>query len=391
MNKREVIIIGGGASGLMCAMVASKSGVSVTVLEADFKIGKKILVSGNGRCNFTNTNVYANSYNDNINNYLTKFNFSSSVEFFNNLGLISYADSEGRMYPKSNLSSSVLDVMHAELDKNKVEVITGVRVESVKKQNNEYVLQTSGGEYYCKKLVLACGSNVLTNIFKELNLGYEKFTPSLCALKVSNNVRDLSGIRISNVQVTLNYNNTTVTEQGEILFKDGGVSGICVMNLSAYLARAHITNAKLSINLLPDYDYNDLFTLLTKRKNNLKHLTAKQFFVGMFHKNVGIELLNRAKISLSTSVKSITQEQLELLSKIIQNFSLDVIGFYDNNQVFNGGVNLSELTENLESKNNANFYVCGEACNVDGLCGGYNLQWAWTSGYIVGNKLSKND
>lgn len=392
MVNKEVLILGGGASGLMCAMVASDNGKKVTILEADVKVGKKILVSGNGRCNFTNANIYNNSYNVNLNSYFSKFDNKKAVEFFNKLGLLSYADNEGRMYPKSNLSSSVLDVIINKLNKNNVEIITQTKVDSVKKQNGGYLVKTNNGEYFANHVVLASGSNSLTNVLDKLKIEYKKFTPSLCALKCSNNVRDLSGVRVSDVEVTLNYNNKTVSEKGEILFKDGGISGICIFNFSAALARENLSTAKLSVNMLPCFSYDELVKFLINRKNNLSHLTAKQFFIGMFHKNLGIELLNRADINLNLSVKNFNNNQINNLAKHIQNFNLNVIGFYDNNQVNCGGVILSEFSDDLESKNNNNFYVCGEACNVDGLCGGYNLQWAWTSGYIVGNSLkNKND
>ncbi len=385
MIKKQVIVIGGGASGLMCALVASLNGVKVTILEADVKVGKKILASGNGRCNFTNDNILENSYNVDISNFLKKFNSADAINFFEQLGLVSYADSEGRRYPKSNLSSSVLDVMVNALNNNYVEIITQTKANQIIKGDSGYKIITNNGEYTCEKVVVCVGGNALNNMLT--NVSVQPFVPSLCALKTSNKIKELSGIRVPNVKVSLELNSKTFIEFGEVLFKDNGVGGICVMNLSAFMARNNLNSAKLSINLLPDLEFNCLINMLTKRKQILKNNSIKQFFVGLFHKNLGYEILNRAKVNYNISVNNLSDNQILELAKIISDFSLDVVGFYDNNQVHCGGVNLSDLTSNLESKQNKNLFVCGEANNVDGLCGGYNLQWAWTSGYIVGKSL----
>lgn len=387
MDNKNIVIIGGGASGLMCAMVASRGGVKVTVLEADVKVGKKILISGNGRCNFTNSKIYNNSYNRNLEEYINQFNQIQTKEFFNMLGLVSYVDEEGRNYPKSNLSSALLDVINLELNKNNVEIITGTKVESVKEQNNGYIIKTSTKEYFANKVVFACGGGTQTKIFDELKIKYKKFVPSLCALKTSNNVAALSGIRIADVKVTLFVNDKKITECGEVLFKDGGISGICVMNLSAFMARANINQATVSVNLEPNKTLSELINLILERKTKLSHLKTKQFFLGWFQKNVGIEILTRAGVDLEVPVKNLSQTQIKKLAGNINDLNFNVVGFYNNNQVHSGGVCLEELTQNLQSKQNPGFYVCGEACDVDGLCGGYNLQWAWTSGYIVGNSL----
>lgn len=389
MEKRETIIIGGGASGLMCGVIANLNGYKVTILEADVKVGKKILVSGNGRCNFSNANILPNSYNQNMDKYLNKFDSNKAVEIFKFLGVEPFKDNEGRWYPNSNLSSSILDVMLNRLNLFNTEILTQTVVTNVLKQNNNYVVKTNKGDFECEKVVLACGSNKLINIMDNLKLSYKKFVPSLCALKVNEKVNELSGIRLPNVKVTLLTQNKTYSEFGEVLFKDNGLSGICIMNLSSYLARANNFNARVSINLLPSYNEKELIEYLIIRKNNLLNVTAEKFFLGLFHKNVGYEILKRAKINLKQKVADFNDVTLQDLAKIILNFNFNVVGAYDNNQVFSGGVELTELTDNLESKLNKNFYVCGETCNVDGLCGGYNLQWAWTSGFIVGESISK--
>lgn len=389
MEKRKTIIIGGGASGLMCALIANLNGEKVTVLESDVKVGKKILVSGNGRCNFTNSNILPNSYNQNIDKFINRFSPLQVVDFFKFLGVEPFKDDAGRWYPNSNLSSSILDVLLNRLNLFNTEIKTLTTVTNVIKQKNGYLVETNNGSFECEKVVLACGSNKLTNIFDSLNLSYKKFVPSLCALKVKQKVNELSGIRLPNVRVTLKTNGVTYSEFGEVLFKDDGLSGICVMNLSSYLARLNNFNGVVSINLFPEKDVKHLVEYLINRKNLLNGMPASKFFLGMYHKNIGYEILRRANININQNVGDFNIEILEKIANVMLNFSFDVVGYYNNNQVFSGGVELSELTENLESKNNKNFYVCGEACDVDGVCGGYNLQWAWASGFIVGESLGK--
>jgi predicted flavoprotein YhiN len=162
------------------------------------------------------------------------------------------------------------------------------------------------------------------------------------------------------------------------------------MNLSALLARQKQHKAQVVVNMLPDLTQLQLIKTLKSRKQNLKNLVASKFFVGWFHKNVGYELLKRANISNEKSVAAFTDADINNLAQVMQNLTFNVVGVYDNNQVYSGGVKLTELDNNLQSLKHKNFYVCGEACNVDGLCGGYNLQWAWTSGKIVGETIAND-
>ena len=389
-NLKNTIIIGGGASALMCALVASQNGTNVTILEAGNKVGKKILVSGNGRCNFTNKNFSHNCYNQNITKYLKQFNNENTTELFNKLGLESYYDEEGRFYPVSNLSSSVLDVILNKLEKQNCEIITQTKVEVINVNSNGYELVTNNGNYTAQNVVLCCGGNALGNMIEHLGVKTKPFVPSLCALKTSEYTKTLSGIRLSGAEVKLVVNGKEYTECGEVLFKDEGLSGICIMNLSAHLARQNNYNAQILINLCPNLTKQQLVNKLLTRKENLFTDKLSKFFVGFTHKSVGLELLKRAGLNENNKVGSLSLEQINKLACVLQELKFNVVGTYDNNQVFSGGIELGELTENLELKKHKNFYVCGEACDVDGLCGGYNLQWAWTSGKIVGEKL-KND
>lgn len=386
-NVKEVIIIGGGASGLMCAVTCALKGIKTCILESNLKVGKKILVSGNGRCNLTNKNLNKESYN----NYPSQFNVfgsSQTINFFNKLGLETYFDDEGRCYPVSNHSSAVLDVLINQLNKTNCEIFTNCNVVKVEKNENFKVI-TSSGDFYANKVVVATGGNTAKNILSNFNLKIKENVPSLCSLITKENTKLINGIRVR-AKISILSKNGKMEETGELLFKERGVSGICVFNLSAKMNWENIKNAELNINLLHCVTKEELIKKLNERKTNLKCFAVKNFFDGLFHKNLGLELINRCRISLTKTVDELTNKELEKLCNEILHFKLNVVGFDNNNQVHHGGVDLAEVTENLECKQIKNLYLCGEALNVDGVCGGYNLQWAWTSGHIVGENIWLN-
>lgn len=382
---KDIVVIGGGASGLMCALTCALKGKRVTLLESGVKVGKKILVSGNGRCNLTNKNITAQNYNQ-FSDLLYKFDNVQTLKFFETLGLQTYFDDEGRCYPISNHSASVLDVILNKLHQTKCEILVNTKVENITKGDSEYVLTTSQGQIEAKKVVIATGGNTMQTILVNLGQEFKPFKPSLCGLKTLQDTQLINGVRVK-CDVKLVGHQFEDYEQGEVIFKDDGISGICIFNLSARLNWAKLNNCSLSLNLFPQIDSKTLLEKLQIRKQNLLDLTVKQFFDGMLHKNLGIEILNRCHINLQTPVEKLTLSNLKNFATHLQNLTFNVCGFSNNNQVYNGGVCLNELTENLESKQHKGLYFIGEVVDIDGQCGGYNLQWAWTSGHIVGELL----
>lgn len=384
-NTNNIIIIGGGSSGLMCALTACLKGKSVTILESGFKLGKKILASGNGRCNLTNKNISENCYNV-FPDQLNQFNNLETLKFFSDLGLETYFDDEGRCYPVSNHSASVLEVLLNKLKTLKCNIVTNCLVSGVIKTQNGFNVETSLGLFNAEKVVVATGGNTMKTMLNSFGVEVKDFTPSLSGLKTQESTKLISGIR-QTVKLHLTAKNFSEVEQGEIIFREDGVSGICAFNLSSKLNWSNVSKANLTINLLPEMSEQEVFNLLSNRKQKLTHLKALNFFDGLFVNNLGQELLNRNKISLSADVKKLTEQNLKGLANTISNFNLTIVGKMDNNQVHHGGVELNELTECLQLKKVKNMFCCGEVVNVDGVCGGYNLQWAWTSGHIVGDSL----
>ncbi len=382
MKTFDVIIIGGGASGVMTAL--NIKGKNIAIIDSGKSLAKKIMVTGNGRCNLTNTNMSSSYYNQNIDKFLAKFDQNDTLEFFAKLGLETYADAEGRVYPLSNSAKSVVDVINLAL-KDKVTAILEQKVIDIKKQNNSFVVTTGQDAFGAKNIVVATGGNSMLDIIENLGVETTSFTPSLVALKCPE-IKDLNGIKASNVSVTIvNCNGTAKSERGEVLFKDGGISGIVVFNLSSVFARQNNFNGKVTIDLLPDLSYDKLCEKLKQRKT--LNVNIDKFFTGLFLPALSNEIFKKCKLNTNINCNKLTNEQISNLAQTIKNISYNVKGYFDNNQVFSGGVKLSCLDDNLQSKQVPGLYFAGEICDIDGVCGGYNLQWAFTSGKIVGDSL----
>lgn len=380
MKNFDTIIIGGGASGLMCALNIDNK--SVLVLEKQDKIGKKILVTGNGRCNLTNKKLSSIYYNTSkVDNFFSRFNNFSTLEYFHSIGLETYCDGEGRFYPISNYSASVLDIMRLSLNKkSNVTILTNNSAEKISYVNNKYVVFTNEESFKCDNLVFATGGN-FNNIF-DFDIHFTPFSPALCGLKTEKN-KGLNGIKQKNVIVKFD-NNETYSQKGEILFKDNGISGICIFNLSMHYD--NLQNKFLDIDLLPNYSENELFELL-KYKTTIFD-KCENLLTGLFQKQLCFTILEKANIELMKNCKQLTFDEIKTICHTIKHYKEQILGLENNNQIFNGGVSLENLTDNLEYVGHKNLFFIGEACDVSGECGGYNLQWAWTSGTISAQAIN---
>lgn len=384
---KEVCIIGGGASALMCACFV-KNNVNITIYEKTSKLGKKIIVSGNGRCNLTNRNMNKHSYSCNINNYMQRFTNEQTIDFFNSIGLETYADNEGRVYPITNSSQSVFDVLNNYIkQKNNIKFVPNAEIVDVFNEKSQYFIKLSDSSI--KKydaVVFASGNQTNLKLLDKFNVEYNNFLPSLCALHTDTS-KNLSGIRVFNVGVSCSINNDKFYEEGEVLFKEDAISGIVIFNLSAFMSRKKSFANDIYVDFLPKMNKQELINELSKRVVNLSKLKVKDFFTGLFVGAISEQILSKAHLNYNLSVSTINNKQIECIVDIIKNYHIKTFSPCDNNQVCSGGVKLSCLDDNLQSTNNNGLYFMGEVVDVDGVCGGYNLQWAWTSGKIVGESL----
>ena len=409
---KDVIIIGGGPAGILCAAAIkenAKEMVNVTIVERLEKIGKKILATGNGKCNFTNKNLSPRRYNNPkfVTPTLSKYGYKEIVEYLESIGLLSKEISEGRMYPYTESATTVLEVMRMHLNRLGVNVKTNYEVNKVVEKNCRYLVYNKNQRNYyleCDYLVFACGgasAPVLGSngsgygLLKPFKVKVTDIYPGLVGIKSDIiTLKVLNGLRFKcNVSVYEKKTKSCVwIEYGEVQFKGDGISGIVVMEASTFMAR-HLGNYVINLDLMPEASLDDTIRMLNIRKELFESSEVLNLLTGMLPKMLGQVILKKASIDMNSYIKNLTKANITKIAGLIKAFPLDVKGDYgfERSQVTVGGVSLTEVdNETLEIRKMPNAYVCGEIIDVDGECGGYNMQWALASGYLVGKKISES-
>lgn len=408
MKSMEIGVIGGGASGMMAAIVAARKGANVTIIEGNDRLGKKILVTGNGKCNLTNVDLNMSAYycedKDKLLEYFKRFDQSDTINFFNGIGLLS-KDKNGYVYPLSEQASTVLDALRFEIEALGINVITGFKV------NNIYVgdecnYKVSNGETELEfdRIILCCGGKSAPKTGSDgigfslaENLGHTivPSVPALCGLKCKESyIKAISGVRAVG-SISVYKDDTLITkEKGEIQFTDYGISGIPVFQISRvvnYLLRDGAKdNLRVEIDFF-DLNDNDFNSLMWTRKLLLSDRSVEKFFSGILNKKIMSLFVKLCNINVNAKIEEISEEKIQEVYNLCRCFTLHIIGSndYDQSQVTAGGIAFDEIDENLQSIYNPGLYFAGEIIDVDGKCGGYNLQWAWSSGYIAGTACSE--
>lgn len=400
--RTRIAIIGGGASGMMAAISAASKGVEVTVYEAKDRLGKKILATGNGKCNFTNL-VQEDSCYRGSNAFFSKaareaFSVENTLEFFKSIG-IEPKIRNGYVYPNSEQAASVADALTMELRAQKIKVIQE-QVYSVKDADKQFLVKSEQGYKEYDKVILCCGSCAGMKNPKEFT-GYQlaehlghKITPlipALVQLRCKEKwFKTVSGVRTEGVITVLENGKKIAQEKGELLFADYGLSGIPVFQVSRFAGEALQRGSKVScsVDLLPGYTKEELEQLLQTRFETFKNRTAEELLVGILNHKLNYVLLKECNIDpVVDSKKAYRQEDFRRLAALYKGLTCQVIQLnpFANAQVCAGGVDTSEIDDKtLESKLVKGLYFAGELVDVDGTCGGYNLQWAWSSGYVAG-------
>lgn len=378
MKRQKIAIIGGGASGLVAA-INSKKFNDVVLFEKDDRVGKKILQTGNGRCNFCNKNLLPQKYNDPtfVEGVFSKIGLDDILNFFKDLGLCYFSDDEGRMYPASNLASSVLDVLRLECQRIGVTIKTNCPVLDIKICDDKFEIQNQ----IFDKVVVSCG-NMPADFLNSLGISSTRKRQGLCALKIpKEEISGLMGIRCK-VGVKINFFGQEYLEFGEIQFKNDGLGGICVFDVSSIISRNNIKNPIIFVDFAPKIENCELKIELVRRLKKHEDEPVENVFVGMFHRLLGVMFLKRCGI-LSSCCRDVSNDKINKLVDMIKNCPFHVQGTLGEGQVRVGGISLDEVDENLMSKKYPNLFFVGECLDVDGLCGGYNLAWAWASALLA--------
>lgn len=393
-NKLNIAVIGGGASGLFAAIAAKNENTDVTIYEKEKRVGRKILATGNGRCNMTNTTASYNDYHSLDIKFICptieRFWVDQTLDFFENIGILWKEEDEGKVYPYSDTASAVLDVLRQRLEKIGVITECEFGVKKIKKQNNQFIIEDKNGKRKrADRVIIATGGMAGAQLGSD-GSGYKllesfghkitKLYPSLVQIRTqTDTVKKLKGIKV-NAKVSVGDKEKT----GEVLFTDYGISGPPVFWLSSYIEG----EKEIALDIMPEYSYNDILDMITKRVNTLGDIPLEDFFVGMLNKRVSQALLKHIGVEpLSRLAGSLSRKEIQAVSSIIKNFKLQIKGTstWNNAQVTKGGADVSQFNaDTMESRLVKGLYCCGEILDVDGDCGGYNLQWAWSSGYIAG-------
>lgn len=389
MQNKEIIIVGAGASGLIAAVTAARAGARVTVLEQNDRPGKKIGATGNGRCNLTNLNTPPDAYRGTdpsfVQEALAQFGVQDTIRFFSELGIYT-TNRNGYLYPRSGQAQSVTDVLCMEAAHLGVRIKTRETVTKIVRKDR-WVVYTEGWHYEGGAVILANGSKASAisgsdgsgyAIAEALGHNIVPVYPALTALKCKgNDFKAWAGVRTEG-EITLCINDFPAkSEKGELQLTDYGISGIPVMQLSRYAIRAlhEGCSVRLLVNFLPEFTKEGLNNYLEYRKACCPYKTDKELLTGLFPDKL-IRVLT-AKKDLVSAISAFPLTVREGMD-------------FDKAQVCSGGVATAEVNAStMESLLCPGLYFAGELLDIDGTCGGYNLQWAWSSGVCAGSHAAR--
>ena len=392
-------IIGAGASGMAAALAAAeKKDVQVILMERQARVGRKLAATGNGRCNLTNLHAGGDSYHGDMPQFavsaLTQFDVAHTLAWFEDLGLYTVAEESGRVYPYSDQANSVVDVLRFALEKPNIQLLTGFEVKKVKKVDGSFLVESAEEVISCDKLIVACGGLAGTKLGGSMS-GYQllrsfghkctKLRPTLVQLKSSwSGCMSLKGVR-ANCHVQILHNGQLHSESwGELQFTEYGLSGPVIFEVSRDACQSRgCWTAKL--DFLPDKDADWLTQQMLRRRAT--PWKAEDLLTGILHNRLGRVLTQSIGISAYVPIAQLEADEIKTVANAVKSFEVlltETMGM-DAAQVTAGGILTSEFDSNsMESCLVPGLYACGEVLDIDGDCGGYNLQWAWSSGRMAG-------
>ncbi len=388
--KKRLVIIGGGASGITAALYAAKicKSADITILEKNDRIGKKLLRTGNGRCNITNDNACAERYLSPLAKAsLEQFDVTKTKELLASLGIVLKADNTGRNYPYSESAATLLNALLANIKAAGINIISDFDVSNISKKENRFIIQ-GNKSISADCIIIAAGSPASVKnynadkILESIGAEYKKFRPALCPLPSEESfLRSLKGVR-AKARVSLNGH----CEDGEVQFNEKNISGICIFNLAKYVG----SPTEVNIDFMPEYSEEEIAALLKVKQQN--SLEAGELCDGLILRKLALVLIKKAGFKPSQRAGELSDKALKSIAKQIKAFKLKVKppADFSSAQVCSGGVSAEQIdAASLELKTNKGIFLCGEILDVDAPCGGYNLQWAISSGLYAAKNAAK--
>ena len=397
-----IAIIGGGASGMAAALAARESlDNRVVLLERQNRVGRKLLATGNGRCNLSNLHAGPPHYHGGDAGFtdaaLARFPVRETLDWFESLGLSARAEASGRLYPLSDAAGSVVDSLRLAMEARGVETRCGFDAAAALRDGDRFLVTAHDGtEVQCQRLIVACGGIAGAKL-GGTKAGYELLAgfghrrtalrPSLVQLKTENTwTRSMKGVR-TQAELTLERRADVLARaSGEVQFTDYGVTGPAVFDLSRAASRDG-EGAAVVLRLLPEKDEDELWDYILRKRDQFPGYAAEHLFTGLLHNALSRTVIRRAGIPLDAKLWSLSEAQLRAAADLILRFELPLLGTlgFEDAQVTAGGVETVGFDpETLESRLVPGLYACGEVLDIDGDCGGFNLQWAWSSGRTAG-------
>lgn len=394
----DILIIGGGAAGLAAAIEAARIG-RVTVLEKGPRVGRKLAVTGNGRCNLSNLDLSPAHYHGEDGDFvlpaLTRFGVEDTLRFFHGLGLLTVSESSGRVYPHSDQAGSVVDVLRFAAGRA-ADIRCDTAVTGVRCADDCFEVATTAGTLFCQKLIVAAGGEASPRfgggadgyrLLQSLGHTCVPRTPSLVPLKTDNALtRPLKGVRADAAVTLLNGGREVCRSAGEVQFTEYGLSGPAIFEVSREAARSRA--GVIRLDLLRETPLDELEALLLGRRDS--GLTVENLLTGILHNKLGRTLLLSLGYKLDRPVAELTDGDLGGVARAVKGVELPVTGTLgmESAQVTAGGVRTAEFDPwTLESRLVPGLFACGEVLDVDGDCGGYNLHWAWASAELTTREI----
>ncbi|NLX63854.1 MAG: NAD(P)/FAD-dependent oxidoreductase [Clostridiaceae bacterium] len=407
--KKRIIVVGGGAAGMTAAISAGRFGTDVTILEKNPRVGKKILATGNGRCNFTNVNADISCYNGNNPKFalsaLSGFSADDTIRFFEELGIEHKVEESGKVFPMSDQASSILDVLLYELNSIGVNIICDTNVKDILKRDNKFIIRADGGkEYTADKVILAPGGKAMPSsgsdgsgyeLAKKLGHTITDIFPALVQIMLEGQYfKRIDGVKFVGTAEIIQNNKSVAKDRGDILFTNYGVSGPPILQISRKAGEL-LNQGKevyVKLDIMDNMSLDEVKSIINKRFGYNPEKSVEFSFVGLINKRLIPVILAESGIDdIKRPVSTVSAKELENIARLLKDWRFKIRGTksWPSAQVTAGGVVTDEIDpKTMESKLVKGLYFAGEIMDIDGLCGGFNLQWAWSSGFIAGKSAA---